>query len=145
MERHLAVQVSTPARSSSHLPTPPHSSPHLPHLPHLPPSQDLLAGAEDRFNLVHGFDAATVEQHLMESFSAADGARSGLLPINSVHSCLEGCGLGLGPNEVFALMSVANPDEGGAVDYAGLAAYAFHVLQYMEQQAAYLEASRGHK
>ena len=92
--------------------------------------QSLSAGGQD-FNLVKGLSQADVEGILSQELG------SGVLPLNALQNALASSQLGLTPTEVNALLSAAELDPDGNCNCAVLCSYAYYILQYIAQEAAY--------
>ena len=73
----------------------------------------------------NGRSAADVEAILIAAFSSADSDGVGVLPFSAMKACLEGCELGLSPNEVMGLLSLLSED----TPYSDLDALAFKILR----------------
>jgi Ca2+-binding EF-hand superfamily protein len=98
--------------------------------------QGLIATGSD-FDTVHGLGQPEVENVLLQEFAAADASGSGVLPMSAMKSVLQGSSLQLSANEVSALLSACDVEEGSTnCVYPMLASYAFYILQYIAQSAA---------
>ena len=88
------------------------------------------------FNVIHGYEQADLESILMQEFAAYDAEASGAISMATLQTALTSSSLGLSKEEVNALASAVDMDAAGNVMYAGLASYAFYILQYLAQNAA---------
>jgi len=93
--------------------------------------QQAVEAATSQF-MYKGRTEEEVSQLLMEAFSAADTDGSGSLTFSAVRSCLEGCALELGSDEVMGLLSMLASD----TPYSDLATYAFKVLRSIAARKA---------
>lgn len=98
--------------------------------------QNLTASGQD-FSTVHGYSQGDVEAVITQELQGADAAGSGVLHMSDVQKCLKSSALQLSPVEINALMSACEVDPSGMCQYMTLASYAFYILQYIAQEAAY--------
>ena len=98
--------------------------------------QNLTASGQD-FSTVHGYSQADVEAVITQELQGADASGSGMLHVSDVQKCLKASALQLTGVEINALMSACESDPSGMCQYMTLASYAFYILQYIAQEAAY--------
>lgn len=85
-----------------------------------------LQGAQ--FALVHGLTAAELQQKLVDAFRLVDADNDGLISAGELAAALHGSGLGLSRKDVNLLMSEADTDRSGRLDFSEFAPVCFNLL-----------------